>query len=320
MTTSGSLTVRTIYPSRAWSAPPRSPRCTGEPSGTGSSIQRKASDDPGQAGGNQPGSPAEPSSFYQPKRDRCANGDIIIPGGTAGPIPSDQVQQRRQIHQEIGKGSAHGEFDQPHAGTGFKRSPLRGRSRNNRIQILDLDGKFLEEWFQFSRPSGIFIDKQDNIYVADSESGSVARTRTDWKRGIRIGRIRDGVVTAFIPDPTENPPSTSGAEGVSVDAAGNIYGAEVGQKLQNTSEIIFGCFVFLETWNQRYCPAGGGEPQHYQPAQNLQQRGVQGQRLKLEFPSTCSFDHPVPCRMRDDRGKYDSAHPFRYDETKPRAR
>jgi len=37
-------------------------------------------------------------------------------------------------------------------------------------------------------------------------------------------------VTAFIPDPDEKPRSTSAAEGVAVDAAGNIYGAEVGPK------------------------------------------------------------------------------------------
>ena len=79
-------------------------------------------------------------------------------------------------------------------------------------------------------PSGIYIDRQDRIYVADSESGSVDKARTDWKRGIRIGSAKDGKVTAFIPDPATNPPSTSAAEGVAVDAAGNIYGAEVGPR------------------------------------------------------------------------------------------
>ena len=74
------------------------------------------------------------------------------------------------------------------------------------------------------------LDKQENLYVADSESGSVARTRTDWKRGIRIGRLSDGMVTAFIPDPVETAASTSAAEGVAVDAAGDIFGAEVGPK------------------------------------------------------------------------------------------
>ena len=43
-----------------------------------------------------------------------------------------------------------------------------GDRANNRIKIIDQEGKLLEVWEQFSRPSGIYIDKQDNIYVADS--------------------------------------------------------------------------------------------------------------------------------------------------------
>jgi hypothetical protein len=66
-----------------------------------------------------------------------------------------------------------------------------GDRNNNRIQILDQDGRFIEEWTSFSRPSGLFIDKADNIFVADSESGSVARNHPGWKRGIdRGGRFR----------------------------------------------------------------------------------------------------------------------------------
>jgi hypothetical protein len=46
----------------------------------------------------------------------------------------------------------------------------------------------------------------------------------------------DGKITAFIPDPSNSDPGAKGtlaAEGVAVDAAGNIYGAEVGpRKLQ----------------------------------------------------------------------------------------
>jgi len=105
-----------------------------------------------------------------------------------------------------------------------------GDRSNNRIQIFDQNGTFLAEWRQFSRPSGLFIDREDRIYVADSESGSVARDRTAWRRGIRIGNAADGSLLALIPDPAETATGTSAAEGVAADARGNVYGAEVGPR------------------------------------------------------------------------------------------
>ena len=100
---------------------------------------------------------------------------------------------------------------------------------NNRIQIFDQDGKFLEEWKQFSRISGLYI-RNDIMYAADSESNTARHA--GWKRGIRIGNVKDGTVTAFIPDPEAKPDTTatSAAEGVAADAKGNIYGAEVGPR------------------------------------------------------------------------------------------
>ena len=159
----------------------------------------------GKAGGNRPGENADPASFYQPNDVLVApNGDIFVSEGHGG-ANSRIVKFNKdgKFIKEIGKkGAARGEFDQPHALAMDSRGRLFvGDRSNNRIVILDQEGNFLEEWLQFSRPSGVFIDKQDNIYVADSESGSVSRARTDWKRGIRVGRIQDGAVTAFIPDP-----------------------------------------------------------------------------------------------------------------------
>ena len=104
-----------------------------------------------------------------------------------------------------------------------------GDRQNNRIQIFDQDGSFIDQWFQFSRPSGIYIDKHDVIYVADSESESAAKNHDGWKRGIRIGSARDGKVTAFIPD-ADPKGASSAAEGVAVGRHGGIYGAEVGPR------------------------------------------------------------------------------------------
>jgi sugar lactone lactonase YvrE len=145
-------------------------------------------------------------------------------------------------------------FMQPHALAFDSRGRLFVGDRSyNRIRIFDQTGKLLDTWHQFSRPSGIYIDAQDNIYVADSESGSVNPPHWAWLKGIRIGKATDGKVTAFIPDPAITcatrlanvqpppPPSasssapgcasnTSAAEGVAADRAGNIYGAEVGPR------------------------------------------------------------------------------------------
>ena len=103
--------------------------------------------------------------------------------------------------------------------------------------------KQVADWPQFSRPSGIFIDKNDILYSADSESGGVNPPHGQWTRGIRMGSAKDGKVTALIPDPLPlcaqgqqqgTPPTcaqgTWVAEGVAVDAAGNVYGAEVGPR------------------------------------------------------------------------------------------
>jgi DNA-binding beta-propeller fold protein YncE len=184
------------------------------------------------------GGAKDPGYFYQPNDVLVApNGDIFVAEGHGR--GADRVLKfspdGKLIKAWGRRGTGPGEFNQPHALAMDSRGRLFvGDRSNNRIQIFDQDGNFLEQWTQFSRPSGIYIDKDDNIYVADSESGSVAShgdaAHGAWKRGIRIGSAKDGSVRAFIPDPDENAKGTSAAEGVAVDARGNIYGAEVGPK------------------------------------------------------------------------------------------
>lgn len=186
----------------------------------------------GKAGGGR-----DTAYFWQPNDVLIApNGDIFVaeghsssPGSTARVFRFDKSGMLIKTWGSLGSGPD--QLNQPHALAMDSRGRLFvGDRGNDRIVIFDQDGKILDTWYQFSRPSGIAIDKRDRIYVADSESGSVAPSHKDWKRGIRIGSAKDGSVTAFIPDPAENPPSTSAAEGVAVDAAGNIYGAEVGPR------------------------------------------------------------------------------------------
>ena len=175
-----------------------------------------------------------PDTFNRPSDVIVApNGDIFVADGHGGDSNARIVKFSKDgkfIKSWGKKGIAPGEFDTPHGLAFDSKGRLFVADRNNnRIQIFDQEGSFIEQWTQFSRPSGIFIDVKDNIYVADSESNSV-RPHPGWKRGIRIGNISDGFVTAFIPDPVETVKGTSAAEGVAADSKGNIYGAEVGPK------------------------------------------------------------------------------------------
>jgi NHL repeat-containing protein len=183
----------------------------------------------GDAGGG-----VDPQFFFQPNDVIVSkNGEIFVSQGHGqGKSEILKFTKDGKLIKRWGQtGTGPGEFDQPHALAFDSKGRLFvGDRNNNRIQIFDQDGTFIDQWTQFSRPSGIFIDARDNIYVADSESESVARNHPGWRRGIRVGNVADGKVIAFIPDPVETATGTSAAEGVAADANGNVFGAEVGPR------------------------------------------------------------------------------------------
>jgi DNA-binding beta-propeller fold protein YncE len=183
------------------------------------------------------GGAREPGYFFQPNAVFVApNGDIFVAEGHASGTDANarilKFDSRGTLLMSWGrKGTGPGEFDQPHALAMDSQGRLFVADRgNNRLQIFTQGGQLLDTWYQFSRASGIFIDRNDMLYAADSESGSIAPERPEWLRGIRIGSARTGEVTAFIPDPQTNTRNTSAAEGVVVDSRGVVYGAEVGPR------------------------------------------------------------------------------------------
>jgi sugar lactone lactonase YvrE len=173
-----------------------------------------------------------PTTFNQPNAVAFApNGDVFVSeghGGEAGNRIVKFTKEGKYIKAWGKKGTGPGEFDLPHCmAFDTKGRLLVGDRNNNRIQVFDQEGNFIEQFTQFSRPSGIAVDKDDIIYVADSESESVSRNHFGWKRGIRVGNLKDGRIIAFIPDPADTKQGTSAAEGIAVDSKGVIYGAEV---------------------------------------------------------------------------------------------
>ena len=182
-----------------------------------------------------------PDEFNAPSAVLVApNGDIFVADGHGGNTNARIVKFDKTgkfIKTWGKKGSAPGEFDGPHTLAMDSRGRLFvGDRGNNRIQIFDQDGNFIDQWTQFSRPSGVYIDKNDVIYVADSESGSVNKAHGSGSAASGSAAPRTARSRAFIPDPDENATTTSAAEGVTADAKGDIFGAEVGPKrVMNTS-------------------------------------------------------------------------------------
>ena len=175
------------------------------------------------------------STFDQPNDVLVTpNGDIFVGDGH----PADgnnrivKFSSDGTYLMEWGEtGSEPGQFRTPHALAMDSQGLLYvGDRSNRRIQVFEQDGTFVRDFYNFGRASGLAIDEDDNLYVADSESNY--RRNGGYKRGIRVANISDLRVFAFIPDPEpdQDNAGTSAAEGVAVDNEGNVYGAEVGPR------------------------------------------------------------------------------------------
>jgi hypothetical protein len=162
-----------------------------------------------------------------------ANGDIFVADGHENAISRIVKFDRdgKYLMEWGKKGTGPGEFDTPHAIAIDSQGRLFvGDRANSRVQVFTQEGKLLEVWRQFGRPSGLFIDGNDILYSADSESNPPRNP--GFKRGIRIGSVKDGKVRSFIPYTDQehlDNNGTRGVEGVAADAAGNVYGSEVAE-------------------------------------------------------------------------------------------
>src|SRR2546425_6697372 len=177
-----------------------------------------------------------PDAFDRPTGVAVAsNGDIFVSDGHA---PNKYGTGRVVKFSKDGhfikawgrKGSAPGEFDEPHdIFVGGSRGWVYvADRRNSRVQVFDQDGAFIVEWKQFGQPSSVFVGKDDTIYVGASFPDPSAKKGE--LRGIMIGNAKTGSLTAFIPDPSDLDQVDVGtsASGIAADDMGNIYAADVG--------------------------------------------------------------------------------------------
>jgi DNA-binding beta-propeller fold protein YncE len=169
----------------------------------------------------------------------ASNGDIYISEGHG---ETKVNNSRIMVFTKDGKliktfatyGRGDGQLRSPHALAFDSRDHLYVADRgNSRVVIFDKDGKFLAAWKQFGRPSGVAVDKNDMLYVADSQSSDTpgaANYNPGCQRGIRVGRVKDGEVMYFIPPPVPPDPKMQPPIGIVVDGNGAIYAASDDQR------------------------------------------------------------------------------------------
>jgi DNA-binding beta-propeller fold protein YncE len=160
-------------------------------------------------------------------------GDIFLADGHAMPGNNRIIRFDRtgKFILEWGKpGKADNEIGIPHGLAMDHEGRIYVADRSNAaVKVFDQKGKLLHVWRQFGAPSGVTVDKNDLLYVADETAnipgvvkipvlGSI--TNPKFSPGVRIARVTDGKIIANVPYRPGN-----SLEGIAVDDAGNIYGA-----------------------------------------------------------------------------------------------
>jgi sugar lactone lactonase YvrE len=140
------------------------------------------------------------------------NGDIFIADGHVNARVVKYTKDGKFIKAWGKKGTGPGEFRLPHSLAIDSQGRLFVADRsNNRIQIFDQDGNFLDQWTQFGGDSSLTILPDDTLYAVD----------TYKFKAVFIGNARDGRVIAKYTN-------LSIAEGLAVDpVTRTLYTGEV---------------------------------------------------------------------------------------------
>ena len=142
------------------------------------------------------------------------NGDIFVADGHFNNRVVKYSADGEFIKSWGQPGTGPSEFDMPHSIDIDSQGRVFVADRgNSRIQIFDQDGRYLDSWRQFGRPSGIYITADDRLFVADSQS--VDGVNPDFEMGIYYGSAADGTVDGHI--------GHIWTESVTEDTDGNLF-------------------------------------------------------------------------------------------------
>jgi DNA-binding beta-propeller fold protein YncE len=93
-----------------------------------------------------------------------------------------------------GKGTAPGEFDQPHSILVNQQGQILVADRENRrVQLFDLDGRLLKMWKFAGLPCGLLLGPDGQVYLATGFSGQILRLNGNGKAVAMMGQPGKGL-------------------------------------------------------------------------------------------------------------------------------
>ena len=158
------------------------------------------------------GVPAMEAPFNHPTAVAVApGGDLYVTDGYANSRVHRFNAEGRHLASWGEPGSGPGQFRVPHGIWVSRTGRVFVCDRDNfRVQVFDLEGRFLESWDDFFRPTSVFMDADGFVYVTDLSS----RLSVLTEEGRLLTRIRIMV---------------DGGHAVWGDSRGNLYVAEIHQ-------------------------------------------------------------------------------------------
>ena len=165
----------------------------------------------------QRGTPGEP--FNRPTwAVRGPNRDIYVTDGYGQQRVHRFSSQGDHLNSWGTKGPGPGQFTLPHGIRADSRDRILvlDREPNNRLQVFDNEGNFLEQWADCTGGNDIFIDDDGIVYIAEGAVFGVSLWTLDGQLIDRLGE------TGEAPGQFVNAP-----HGIWIDSHGDLYVVEV---------------------------------------------------------------------------------------------